>query len=374
MISKIDKNMAATEVSHGIDWYDPSEKPFEIAGLAFFAENNRGKTKQKEAPYAYDFSRMPKAKEELFKKVNPNLVFLGSDPASGQIRFRTNSESVSVKAALASAHDMCNMPASGQCGFDLYVKYDGEKEYTFLGMTHFDVGATEYESCLSDALREGEKSIIVNMPLYSCLLGLAIGVDEGASVSEPEKFGGKPFVFYGTSITQGGCVSRPGTCYVNLIGRAFDREVFNFGFSANGLGEYEMAELIRDLPESDLVVLDYEANAGSNGRLEKLLEGFIRIVREKQKAPVLVLSRIPYILDETDEKFGGVRRRCRAFAKDIVKKFNDEGDEKVYFLDGYELFDEGWSEYTVDLIHPTDVGHIKMAKKIAEKISEIVCK
>ena len=380
--------MAGSENRSQTVWYDPAREPMRINGLAFFGENNENceKTQQKNreyenvaeaqnscsASFAHDFSRMPESKKELFEKVNKNLVFLGTHPAGGQIRFRTDSKSISIKARIAYAHDMCNMPASGQCGFDLYVKYEGESEYEFLGMTNFDEKATEYESCLSGRLRAGMKSIIINMPLYVPLLAVAVGLDGGSVVEKPEDFGGKPFVVYGTSITQGGCVSRPGTCYSSLLSRRFGRETFNFGFSANGLGEYEMAELIRDLPDSGLVILDYEANAGSNGRLEKSLEGFIKIIREKQKCPILVLSRIPYILDAIEEEFGSVRRRCREFARGIVRKFNDGGDKKVYFADGYELFDGCWKEYTVDLIHPTDAGHIKMADKLEKIIKEII--
>ena len=39
-----------------------------------------------------------------------------------------------------------------------------------------------------------------------------------------------PIVFYGTSITQGGCASRPGMVHTAILGRKFDRPVTNLGF------------------------------------------------------------------------------------------------------------------------------------------------
>ena len=45
---------------------------------------------------------------------------------------------------------------------------------------------------------------------------------------------GRPIVWYGTSIAQGGVVTRPGMAFTNIIARNLGREVLNFGFSGNG--------------------------------------------------------------------------------------------------------------------------------------------
>ena len=47
----------------------------------------------------------------------------------------------------------------------------------------------------------------------------------------------KPLVFYGTSITQGGCASRSGMSYQAILGRMLNADFVNLGFSGNGLGE-----------------------------------------------------------------------------------------------------------------------------------------
>ena len=358
-IQSIDKNMSGSGNAEGIVWYDPKRTPFTVAGLAFFRKND-------------NYRRMPQDKFDLFEKVNPNLNYLGSHPAGAQVRFRTNSKNIFVKAKLGYPHDMPNMTAVAQCGFDVYVKRDGESGYLFYGIGNYDFSKTEYVAAVTQRLKGEEVFVILNLPLYAPLLALEIGLDEGASLSEGEPFSGKPIVFYGTSITQGGCVTRPGLCYPSVVARKFNREGFNFGFSANGLGEYEMAELIRDLPPLGLVVLDYEANAGSTGRLEKSLKHFIEIIREKQSAPILVVSRIPYTDDNYDAFCGEVRSRCRIFQKRTVEEFNEAGDKKIYFLDGYSLLKGEWQEYTVDFIHPTDVGHLQMAEGIAEKASGLI--
>lgn len=357
-IQHIDPNMAGGELKDGTVWYDPSKPPFRVVGLAFFGKNR-------------NFRRMPQDKFDLFEKVNKNLNFLGSHPAGGQVRFSTNSKNVYVRAKVGYPHDMCNMTPVAQCGFDLYAKRKGEDRYLFYGISNFPVKEREYTVAVTQRLK-GENDVILNLPLYAPLLSLEIGLDEGASVSVGEEFSGKPFAVYGTSITQGGCVTRPGMCYTNLLSRKFNREVFNFGFSANGLGEYEMAELLRDLPELGLTVLDYEANAGSTGRLERSLRHFIEIIREKQRGAILVMSRIPFTEDGRDPYFGEMRTRLREFQKKTVDDFRAAGDTKIYFLDGYSLFAGEWEEYTVDFIHPTDIGHLLMAEGIAKAIQPIL--
>ena len=67
-------------------------------------------------------------------------------------------------------------------------------------------------------------------------------MDEGAVIKPARPFAlSKPVVFYGTSITQGGCASRPGMSYTAIVGRKLNLDFVNQGFSGNGLGEPEVA-------------------------------------------------------------------------------------------------------------------------------------
>ena len=55
----------------------------------------------------------------------------------------------------------------------------------------------------------------------------------------------KPVVFYGTSITQGGCASRSGMSYQAILGRQLNLDFVNLGFSGNGKGEPVVAAWLR---------------------------------------------------------------------------------------------------------------------------------
>ena len=60
------------------------------------------------------------------------------------------------------------------------------------------------------------------LPLYDGVTKLEIGIDSNASIKKATPNTLKPIVFYGTSITQGGCASRPGMAHTNIISRKLD--------------------------------------------------------------------------------------------------------------------------------------------------------
>ena len=56
----------------------------------------------------------------------------------------------------------------------------------------------------------------------------------------------KPILFYGTSIMQGACASRPGLAIPAILGRRLKRPTINLGFSGNGIMEPEIASLLAE--------------------------------------------------------------------------------------------------------------------------------
>ncbi len=349
----IDVNMKENEriSCEDISWHLPYEAPFRLSGFAFFEEDRI-------------YRRLPGKKRELFEQVNPNLNMLSENTAGGQIAFRTNASRILLKVSLKGIHNMVNMTAVGQCGFDCYLGQRGER-YKFYGITRFDISRKEYLCEVVSGLPEHEiREVLLNFPLYEGVDQVLIGLDQNAGILEPQPYeDAKKIVFYGTSITQGGCASRPGLAYPNILSRWLNRECINLGFSANGLGEPEMAEVIAEMEDLSLVVLDYEANSATNGRLFASLNNFIEIIRRKQpQIPILVLSRVQYLPDCYDKKLMDNRESYRNFQKTVVLERRKAGDENLHFLNGNDLWDESFDEYTVDGIHPTDLGFWKMAE------------
>ena len=99
----------------------------------------------------------------------------------------------------------------------------------------------------------------------------------------------KPVVFYGTSILQGGCASRPGMAHTNILERWLNRECINLGFSGNALLDLEIAYVMAGV-DASVFVLDFVPNAGVEQIKERAGE-FYSIIRSKHPdTPVLFVE------------------------------------------------------------------------------------
>ncbi len=369
-IKHLDRNMMENSIQaeENLRFYNVADGGFFVSGLMAFDQER-------------SYSRIPKEKRELLHKVNPCLIELGDHTAGGQISFRSDTKRVVIRATLFTEPNMANMTPVGQCGFDCYVGTTKD-DLTFFGITRFDSKTKEYqceiiEPKIIHALQQKNASdvheFVINLPLYSNVVRLEIGIDSDAVIRPPSPYARKgQLVFYGTSITQGGCASRPGMAYTNILSRRLNVEHLNFGFSGNGLGEYEVANMLAQVSDPLMYVIDYEANSGTNGRMIASLEGFLKRIRQVHPTtPILILSRIPYVLDDYDAKTKELRTSLREFQREIVEK-QKSADHNLYFMNGKDLFPEQYQEFTVDVIHPTDLGFYFMAENLIPVIKEIL--
>ena len=205
----------------------------------------------------------------------------------------------------------------------------------------------------------GMREITVHFPLYSGVTGLELGFPSGSRIEKADPYETTvPVVYYGSSITQGGCASRPGNAYQNILSRMLSCDHINLGFSGSARGETCMAEYIAELSMSAFV-LDYDHNAPTPEHLEATHCAFFNTIRAKNPAlPVIMLSR-PQPYPDKEE----ILRR------DIVKRTYEtavrNGDENVYFVDGTEILKIfGGDSGTVDHCHPNDLGFYCMAKAL----------
>lgn len=299
------------------------------------------------------YRRMPK---DVAEGANDGVRALSKNTSGGRVRFVTNSKRIAISAAMPSICRMAHMAYSGIHGFDMYADTGDGPRYaaTFLPRTDIEGG---YESEKKFDTDE-ERLITINMPLYNQLTALAIGIDEGAYIKPaPDYTYKKPIVFYGSSITQGGCASRPGMSYAAILSRKLDADIINLGFSGSGRGESCVAEYIASLDMSAFV-LDYDHNAPTAEHLERTHKPFFDIIRAAHpELPIIMTSRPKERLSE-----GEIRRR------EIIRKTyldaKAAGDRNVYFIAGEELVAGLDGEGTVDNTHPTDLGFSSMASAL----------
>lgn len=356
--TKLDANMTLNAVNEvSLKWLSPLEQPFHIAGFHWLQEEGK-------------YRRLPSTPADTLP---PAVDSLANCTAGGQIRFQTDSSRLSIRVKLGGPANMYQMPATGQCGFDCYLGEPGDLHY--LGTTSFNHTKTEYEASFFDWKEKRPNHVTLNFPLYQSVEEVWIGVDSDATVEEAVAYASdKPVVLYGTSITQGGCASRPGMAYSNLLSRKLPFEFINLGFSGNGKGEPEVARTIAEVRNPAMFVLDYEANVPSVEHMAATLPVFIQILRERHpEVPILVISRIVSPMERFNPELHQMLLDRRDVQLDLVERLRSEGDGNVHFLDGRTLLGEEYpEECTVDGVHPTDLGFLLMSKAIEPKIRELL--
>ncbi len=349
-ITKIDKNFAVKPVEVGEDtvFFNCLEEPFKVYGL-MFPENENDV-----------FHRMS---YEVAKTVNEGVDTLNHHSAGGRVKFRTNSPYIVIRASMPAIGKMPHFAFTGSAGFDMYKTEGGADWYIDTFVPPIDI-QNGYESKKETGLNE-ETDITIHFPLYSRVKSLEIGIKVGSTLKAADGYKyDVPVVYYGSSITQGGCASRPGMAYENIISRELNCDHVNLGFSGSAKGEDTVAEYIAGLKMS-VFVYDYDHNAPSAEHLEKTHHRMYKIIREKQPELPIIMVSAP----------NGRPNAAWKHRRDIIKASFDEakanGDQNVWFIDGSEMMRfPGGNEGTVDNCHPTDLGFRRMADCIGAAVKE----
>ena len=339
-IAKYDKNMAVEGivVTNGLKWIDGRLLPIE--GRAF-----------DDTDHYYD--RLP---ANVTTNVNGGVRSMKHHTSGMSFRFTTDSRKLVFKwVPYNSGLSMDHMPSTGVSGIDVY-RYDAAKRKWLYMRTgritsanggSFEMGWPSGMPCM------------VNLPLYNGVKSFSLGIETNASVSAlgPRKSGiDKPVVFYGTSITHGGCCSRPGLSFVNIIGRDLDVPVVNLGFSGSGVMEFEMSEHLARI-DASCYVLDCLWNMAIRGTprsVEANYEPFIRNLRAKRPDVPIVMA------EQCDVYCGGPNPKDK-YIKALYDKLVAEGWKNLVYLPKDGMY-TGDFEGTVDGCHPNDWGMMSLAR------------
>ena len=349
-IAKWDPNMAQRNavVTNGVKWIDGKFLPIE--GRAF-----------DDVEHYYD--RLPAG---VTTNVNGGVRLMKHHTSGMLFRFKTDSKKLNFKwvpydGRLAMDH----MPSTGVSGIDVY-RFDekaGAWRYAKTGR----IWDGKKGGTLSMDWTPGE-ACIVNLPLYNGVKSFELGIDPAAKVEHlgPRKSGvDKPVVFYGTSITHGGCCSRPGLGFVNLVGRDLDVPVVGLGFSGSGVMEFEMSEHLARI-DASCYVLDCLWNMCSDPKaqnprsVERNYEKFIRNLRAKRPG-------VPIVMAEHCNVYGNAKDEKDAFIKRLYGKLVAEGWTDLVYLPNDEMY-TGDYEGTVDGCHPNDLGMMSMSKAFGKAV------
>lgn len=344
-ISEIDSNFAieTTLNLEDVKFYTPNHESISLYGV--FYENGL-------------YRRLP---EDIAKSTNEGVYNLHTHTAGGRVKFITDSPYIAIKSIMPDIGKMPHFALTGSAGFDLYV---GEKEeYYNTFIPPYDI-TNGYESAIffNDSKK---REITINFPLYSSISALYIGLKTNSSLEKSKGYAyNKPFVFYGSSITQGGCASRPGTSYESIVSRALQADYINLGFSGSARAEDEIADYISTLKMSAFIY-DYDYNAPSVEHLKATHRRmFSKIRSNNPDLPIIILSRPEFSLNDEGKQ-----------RLEIIKATYTEAleadDKNTYFISGPELMSLIQNEGTVDGCHPNDAGFYSMAQALIKQLKAI---
>ena len=324
----------------------------------------------KESPY----DRLPISYKE---KVREPVWDLSKASAGITVRFHSNSTSINLKWTVLNDFDMPHMAATGIKGIDLYTKYNNKWRYvTTAGAL---VGLKTYQNKSIPADNINEYELIKNMtpefreyklflPLYDGVTKLEVGIDSTASIEKASPSTVKPIVFYGTSITQGGCASRPGMAHTNIISRKLDVDCINYGFSGNGRMETPIVELISEI-DARFYVIECLQNMDSE-QVSERVKPLVDIIRTKHPhTPIVLVENMMYTMAFLDQTQETRLIQENAALKNEYDKIIKSGTPNIFYIKDNKDFLVD-NEGTVDGVHLTDLGFLRYADYLMENFKK----
>ena len=351
-ISDIDPNLAVQKLPDGkeVMWLNVKKEPFKLYGL--YNPQNEDV-----------FKRLP---DDVGKNVNSGVAFLYLHTSGGRVRFGTDSPFIAIRCKMPCVGAMPHMTLLGSSGFDLYTDSHSTSTYRASFIPGIDI-KDGYTAC-ADLNTQGITCYTINFPLYNPVDELFIGVAPGSSITEGERYCTPlPVVYYGSSITHGGCASRPGNAYPAIISRMLDCDFINLGFSGSAQGEELIAQYIAGLDMS-VFVCDYDHNAPTSEHLLATHKRMYDIIRaSKPEVPYIIVTK-----PDTDSSPSYALKRLK-IARSTYEQAVAAGDKNVRFVDGGELFGAELRDCcTVDGCHPNDLGFARMATGIGNAVAEFI--
>ena len=304
------------------------------------------------------YDRLPFSYKNIVRKP---VWDLSKSSAGLSIRFLSNSTTISVKWKILNDFTMNHMAETGIKGVDLYYKNDNGWQYINTGRPQ----GIDNDYLLVDNMTEKLREFKIFLPLYDGVENIEVGINSTSFIRKVKENTKKPIIFYGTSITQGGCASRPGMAHTNIISRKLDIDVVNFGFSGNGRMEQPIAELISET-EPLFYVIECMPNMISAENISKTTIPLVNTIKKKNPdTPILFVDHFDFSFSVLDNQVKKHTDSMNTALKTEFKKMVDNGYENIFHLESENALGSDY-EGTVDGVHFTDLGFIRYADFLIE--------
>ena len=311
----------------------------------------------------HPFQRLP---QKYKKTVREEVWDLSENSAGVSILFSSDTVNLSVKWSIKHDLRMNHMTDAGIKGVDLYTKRNKNWQYTNTCLPN----GKQNEQILFEDIEKKNREYCLYLPLYDTLTDMQIGLDDD-SILDNITFQNKPLVFYGTSITQGGCASRPGLVHTNIISRELGHECINLGFSGNGHLENSIGNIMSNI-DTKLYVVECMYNVDKkmiHERIKPLIKA-IRANPQAKNTPIVFMEQVLIDMGHLNTAFiSSVMEKNEELNKQIQKSIN-EGERDLFIIKHTGAIDDD-SEATVDGIHFNDLGFQRYADHFLKNVKEL---
>ncbi len=358
--------------SSDLKYYDPRDLDLPVIGRGF-----TDCVRQNDTVSDGFYTRLPAD----MQNVREALWDLGQNSAGIAIRFRSNSRAIGAQWEPLNNFAMSHMTPAGIKGLDLYVLINGQWQFAGIAQPNGKKSRNMIVKKMDGQMRE----YLLYLPLYDGIKSLKIGIDSTALIErpvvddllpvDPSKVAKNelPIVFYGTSITQGGCATRPGMAFPAIIERKLHRETINLGFSGNGRLDRIMADKIATIPASAYVI-DCIANC-TYDIVKDSTDYFIRTLAQAHPdTPIYMVSNYFLPAMYLDNQWRADAIKENELWRELCRKFRKEGFKNVHYIDVFVDGNVKKSpigpdyEACVDGIHFTDLGFLRCAEFFMKRI------
>lgn len=315
-----------------------------------------------------DSTQFYRIRKDLWDGFFKRIKYLSKSTAGFNIIFKTNSSSIHLKWNLRAHKILWNMTPMAVNGMDLYG-WNGEKWQFLSSARPSDINnsATFIENL------DGEmRNYRIYLPLYTGVEDIEIGVDKESIIQPADDayIPKKKIAIYGSSITQGASASRPGMTFSSILGRKLNMDIFNLGFSGSGKMEIEVADVISKI-KPDLFILDCVPNPSIKQIQNRTIPFVERLRKSNPNVPILMVESLFRENGYWDQKKGETVRGQNAAFRKAYQSLISNGVKNIYYLNNDDIVGHD-HEATLDGVHFTDLGHMRMADELSNDVTVIL--
>lgn len=283
------------------------------------------------------------------------------------IAFKTNSDFIGIDVKYAT---LSNRLDRGMCGFDLYVKKDGQWVWAWNNVPSKVIKNDFIHMPLLQKSVEGWKECLLYLPLQSEMSEVQIVTDADSEILPLDNpFKGRIAVF-GSSYTQGACAERPGLTYSAQLSRMIGYHFINMGFCGNSKLQPYFADALLDAEDVDAYVFDAFSNPTPQ-QVEERLFPFIEKFQARKPGIPLIFIKTLYREKRNFNPAYDAREQAKMDMADSLMTIAVSKYPNVHWIETTNTVD-GTHEWTVDGSHPSGYGYHLMAKSLLEPLTAIL--